>query len=288
MSAPRQAEREARRLFPRLASGAWLVPDRSAWPASSGTFLLVSASQAIRAAPLHVPAALVDYWQGQDWLEGASGAANGALVLSQAGHAWLRRQGAGADPYRAQHQLRRMAARTDAAGGGLLQVNDAESPLGWLRNRKDASGRPLIGAAQYEAGERLRADFWRAGMSPRITSNPGAPPPGRRMRRGAADGPAGLTEAALAARQRVEKALDEVGPELSGILLDVCCFSQGLESAERTHGWPQRSGKIILQLALTRLARHYGLLPPALSWNRRGGIRSWGASGYRPTINRWK
>jgi hypothetical protein len=75
-----------------------------------------------------------------------------------------------------------------------------------------------------------------------------------------------VNEQALAAKQRFLRALDAVGPELSGILVDVCCLWRGLEAAERSLGWPQRSGKLVLQIALTRLARHYGLIrsePPS-------------------------
>ena len=88
----------------------------------------------------------------------------------------------------------------------------------------------------------------------------------------------------MAARERVRLALQAVGPELSGILFDVCCHLKGLEEAERSAGWPQRSGKIVLQLALTRLARHYGLLPATQSSHCGNTVRHWGAPDYRPTI----
>jgi Domain of unknown function (DUF6456) len=52
-----------------------------------------------------------------------------------------------------------------------VTVNETESPLGWLRSRKDRNGRPLIADAQYAAGERLRADYWFAGLGQRVTSN---------------------------------------------------------------------------------------------------------------------
>ena len=68
-----------------------------------------------------------------------------------------------------------------------------------------------------------------------------------------------MSDQALASRQRVLQALDAVGPELASILIDVCCHLLGLTEAEKNHGWPQRSGKVILQIALTRLARYYGI-----------------------------
>ena len=89
---------------------------------------------------------------------------------------------------------------------------------------------------------------------------------------------------ALAARLRFDRAMRAVGPELAGVLVDVCCFLKGLETVEREHQWPARSAKLVLRLALESLARHYGLSEAATGLERARGIRQWGADGYRPRI----
>ena len=204
---------------------------------------------------------------------------DGRLTAAEPAAAWIRRQERAEDPYRAQHQTRRQTSDRD--GGGPVVVDDGESPLAWLARRNDGSGRPLIDAAQFAAGERLRADFTRAQMMPRVTANwdPAGSRPGRRN--GGAGGMAEMTEAAIAAKARVDKALKAVGPELSGVLIDVCCFLKGIAEVERERGWPARSAKVILQLALTRLARHYGIAAEARGRNR-APMRAWGGDDFRP------
>jgi hypothetical protein len=167
------------------------------------------------------------------------------FVLTDSGRAWARRQAAVADPYREQHG--------DVSFSDGVTIDLSESPLLWLHRRRGADGNTLIGDAAFAAGERLRADFTFGNMSPRVTLNWSAAVQGSRNPHGADP-----SDSALAARQRVRRALDRVGPELSGILLDVCCFLKRLEDVERDRKWPARSAKIILSLALARLARHYG------------------------------
>lgn len=156
-------------------------------------------------------------------------------------------------------------------------VNDAESPLSWLRTRRDKAGQPLITDAQYLAGEKLRMDFERAVMARRTTTNwdmAGAPARAHHA-------PAALSDGAIAARQRYMGALEAVGPELASILVQVCCLSAGLEQAERVLNLPQRSGKAVLGLALTALARHYGLLKKPM---QQPGLSHWGLPDFRPVI----
>lgn len=145
----------------------------------------------------------------------------------------------------------------------------AECPLDWLARRTDKSGRPLVDPIQLLAGERLRADFTRAQLTPSVTTRWDASGV-----RGSA--PETFSDMVLAAKARLAKALAAVGPELSGVLLDVCCFLKGLEEVERERGWPQRTAKVVLGLGLDRLARHYGL-QKSVAGRARAPLRAWHA-----------
>ena len=127
-----------------------------------------------------------------------------------------------------------MRTRAPAAATGIRgataarrqpEFNPAESPLAWLRRRKDKDGAAMIGDAEFQAGERLRADFWFAGLTPRVTTNWSAV--GGSGRAGAGLG-LELKDNIVAARERVHRALAAVGPELAGVLIDVCCHLKGL------------------------------------------------------------
>ena len=73
------------------------------------------------------------------------------------------------------------------------------------------------------------------------------------------------------------------GPELSGILIDVCCFLKGMETVEMERGWPVRSAKIVLKTALGVLSRHYN--PDSGRARRQRQMLHWGAADYRPSIS---
>jgi hypothetical protein len=153
-------------------------------------------------------------------------------------------------------------------------------PLEMLRQRKDPSGLAWIGPAAFLAGERLKADLMFAGILPKVTMDWGRGVPRDRNSGGAGLNP---TEAALAARQRVRDALDSVGPDFSGVLIDLCGFDKGLETLERERNWPVRSAKVVVRLALAALARHYGY-SDAATGNTAAGIRTFAAPGARPAM----
>lgn len=149
---------------------------------------------------------------------------------------------------------RALPRATDRGGAGRavrsVTVNLGESPLSWLRSRG------LVDARQFEAGERLRGDYEMASLGPRVTMRWDAAP--RAGGRGAPE-PLDPTLAQIAAKRRFDAAVEAAGPGLSDILWRVVCAGEGLAAAEKTLGWPSRAGKLVLGLALDRLADHYCL-----------------------------
>ncbi len=158
-----------------------------------------------------------------------------------------------------------------------VRVNLSESPLGSLSRLKDRSGLPFLPAEALAAGEHLAGDFMRAQLQPRVTASwePRLAARGKGERGGMVD----LTDSAVAARLAVNRAVEAMGPELSGVALDVCCFMKGLETVERERQWPARSAKLMLRTALMALARHYA--PP---FRRPPPMQHWGAQDYRPEL----
>lgn len=132
-----------------------------------------------------------------------------------------------------------------------VTVNLAESPLTWLRARGH------VNARQFEAGERLRGDYETASLGAQVTMRWDAAP--RASARRASPETLDPTLAQIAAKRRFEAAVTAAGPGLSDVLWRVVCAGEGLAMAEKALGWPSRAGKIVLGLALDRLADHYGL-----------------------------
>lgn len=129
-----------------------------------------------------------------------------------------------------------------------VTVNLAESPLGWLR------ARGLVDARQFAGGEQLRADYERAQLAPSVTMRWEA-----RVDTGSGGGRGDPTTTQIAAKRRFDDALRALGGGLSDIAWRVICAGEALPAAERALAWPARSGRLVLTLALDRLAGFYQL-----------------------------
>jgi hypothetical protein len=123
-----------------------------------------------------------------------------------------------------------------------------ESPLGWL------FARGLVTQRQYDAGERLRSDWERAQLAPRVTMAWDAAPVA--SGRGGAAQP-DVSGAQIDAKRRFHAAVGSVGPGLADILWRVVCAGEGMREAESALGWPARAGKLVLTFALDRVAAFY-------------------------------
>jgi hypothetical protein len=203
---------------------------------------------------------------------------DGQIVgLTKEGFARARRLRSETEPFRDQHMEVELKAIDGPDGWATVSINMAESPLAQLMRRKTADGTSFLTASEFAAGEKLRADYMRGQMMPQLGANWEAPI--STGKRGAPK--TQMTDAALAARQRVDCAIRAVGPELCGVLIDVCCYLKGLEQVESERRWPARSAKLILKSALGCLLRHYN---PEMH-RPRGPILSWGAPDYRPDMS---
>jgi Domain of unknown function (DUF6456) len=284
---------EAKGALARLAGeGAYLA----AAPAPDGAAgaCAVHAREGSGGEPIgRVSRSAVAYSLRKGWLEWDAGGR--CLRLSKAGERALHPQGesahrTGPKPKSRPKSKSTSKAKPRPAAGNRTQLAalrpPAPTPLALLRRRRHEDGRPLVSDAQMSAAEMLAADFWHGELSPRITANWSGLAPARRSRRSTPGAGVEMRDAVVAARQRFQRALDAVGPELAGLLVDVSCHDVGLEAAGRARGWPQRAAKVVLDLALTRLARHYGLIAPERP--AAGRLRHWGDADFRPSIDQWR
>ncbi len=129
-----------------------------------------------------------------------------------------------------------------------VTVNLAESPLSWLHARK------LISDRQYAAGSLLHADYMRGGLAQRTTM---AWDPAPADKSSPARGADSAVIGSIDARDRFHAACATAGSGLSDILWRVVCAGERIPDVERMLGWPSRAGKLVLTLALDRVADYY-------------------------------
>lgn len=203
------------------------------------------------------------------------------LQLTQEGRSHVRRSAAppASDAFRVQHS--QIESRSVETGAAPVLCNEGESPLAWLARRKGRDGRPFLEPSQVEAGERFRRDVTQAQILQRVTANWEASIASSRR---SGDAGVHITEIAIDARRRLARAFDAVGGDLAGLLTDVCGYLKGLEIVECERGWPPRSAKVVLKIALQRLALHYGLASEARGPSQ-PHLLHWGTEDFRPRIS---
>jgi hypothetical protein len=232
-------KREAVRVLRKLDAGATLRP------LADGRFALAKRAKRIGDARLCAGAELTREMRARGLVQPCAE----GYGISPAGRDYLVRSQAVVEPFAAQHRMLETRIIERQGGKVHVAVNLAESPLAMLRRRN------LVDADAFDAGERLRRDYTLAQLTPRMGVDWSAPCAfGRRAAK-----PDYLPDTVLAAKQRFRAAMAAAGADLSGLLFDVCCELIGMEECEKRRGWPRASAKVVLKIALSKLARHYGI-----------------------------
>ncbi len=175
---------------------------------------------------------------------------------------WLKRQCAAMPEtaFSEQHRDMRRISVIDSEGRlHQVQKNMAESPLAWLYTHKDTHNLPFLSATEFAAGERFREDYAHSSLSQKLCADWEAPAPGHTAR-GPRNAVLDATDNALAAKDRFMEALNALGPGLDDLIFSLCIRESSLEAIENAKKWPKRTAKVVVKLALDRLAHHYGLL----------------------------
>lgn len=247
---------------------------------SEGGLLINSRGDGYKVKGLSVPFSLINEFKKKDLIFAQKNTleskAPPQLLISDVGKVFLRRHlgfskkkgyvksgsvkkimgsKAGINEFSSQHKVIEKQIIIQKGGEKEAFINRAENPLGWLAGRRDSEGNTFLSSDHLVAADRLRLDFEMAGLNPRITSSLDELPfSGKRKGEGGYLLP---MEHQLMARTRYRQAIDALGPGLADVLVRVCCYLEGLTETEKHFGWPSRSAKLVLKIALDRLISHY-------------------------------
>lgn len=192
--------------------------------------------------------------------EGALVWTQAGFALTDAGRARVTRGEAPVPdaPFRAQHGALEDRFVADERGRvRSVRAAPADAALRRLAALRDGSGGSFLTKGELAAARRLSEDR-DLGALGLIAGQDWAAPPRGSAPRGQGNGLEAAHTGAIDARARVAAALKALAEPLARVARASILEERGLEAVEAEAGWPARSGKIGLKLALAQLARHYG------------------------------
>jgi hypothetical protein len=182
---------------------------------------------------------------------------------------WLKRQMLDIEPFTRQH--------FETASREGVTINLSESPIARLAVSPASGGSPFLEKHHVEMAEKLRRLVERAGMLARMTTNYSAGTGSTASSNGTSD----ISDMAADARRELSRIHRILPHDCAAVAIDVCGFLKGLQQVEVERGWPRRSAKLVLRIALESLAVHYGFDRAAIGAPSRRPHR-WMDAGARP------
>lgn len=122
-------------------------------------------------------------------------------------------------------------------------------------SRRDSA--PFLRPHHIEAARRLAHTFERARLRQRVTMSYDPTRTGGRGGGSAVQGE--LSASAADARKQLADMAAMMPADCWAVLFDICGLDRGLQDVETERDWPRRGGKLVLRIALSHLAAHYGL-----------------------------
>ncbi len=134
------------------------------------------------------------------------------------------------------------------------------APEAVLRLSAGSDATRFLAPHHLEAARKLALLFERARMRQRVTmSYDPARIGGGNQRPQQGD----LADTAIAARRMLDGLSRRMPQDCWAMLTDICGFDKGLQQVELDRGWPRRSAKLVLRIALDQLAAIMGLTETA-------------------------
>ncbi|NRA86216.1 MAG: hypothetical protein HRU28_02235 [Rhizobiales bacterium] len=166
------------------------------------------------------------------------------------------------------------------ANAAYVELKGDYSPILKLYNRQKNLNNKYLVEQHVQAGQKLFKLFSKANLQPNITMNwdklESVP---QNHYTGEKEQPFG--EQVYIARKQLYESLAYVGEEYAAILVEICLFANGLEATEKAMNWPARSGKLLLTMALDKLAKHYKISTAEVKNNK---YLSWAKDDFRHSM----
>ncbi|MEJ1998730.1 MAG: DUF6456 domain-containing protein [Maritimibacter sp.] len=150
------------------------------------------------------------------------------------------------------------AIKRDTARVSTRQKRSAgsEAPLYVLARRRRPNGEPWLTPDLIAAAFRFHESYEIARLSGEITRDWDSLMMGRVNVRAVA-GSGGRAVRRVEAAEALAGAIRALGPDLSETVILSVCHEVGMEEIEAKLGYPARSGKLVLRIALRKLSRYY-------------------------------